>query len=138
MPEKKKKLILYSAVGLLAVLLFCGTLWYMVPYRSYQAYEAAMPAEIDTEITYPTVFRWRGRIRMFVNAYSALEIVPGVFGGSELYAVFAGMSEDYRIPVDGDLIPLGVINEECEILLDESRETMKEYLAWALDNWDLE
>jgi len=133
--EKNKKRMFCAAGVLLALVLAYGLFWYLVPCRSYKGYEAAMPEKIETEIQYPTVFGLRGRIRMFVNAYSALEIVPGVFGGADLYAVFAGMAEDYRIAVDRHLIPLDVINEECEILLDQSRDYMLEYLAWAEENW---
>ena len=51
--------------------------------------------------------------------------------------IFAGMTEEYRIPVDRELIPLERTNEECEILLDESRSHMLEYLAWAEENWNI-
>jgi|GEM_PF-1860485 len=133
--DRNKKRMLYAAGVLLALVVAYGLFWYLVPWRSYKGYEAAMSREIDTEIEYPTIFGLRGHIRMFVNDYSALEIVPGVFGGADLYVLFAGMSEDYRIPVDRELIPLDTINEECEILLDQSRGYMLEYLAWAEENW---
>lgn len=136
--EKKKKIALMALGAVLIIALTHVLFWYLVPYRSYQEYEASMPAEIETEIRYPTVFSLRGRIRMFVNDYSALEMVPGVFGGADLYVVFAGMTEEYRIPVDRELIPLERTNEECEILLDESRSHMLEYLAWAEENWNIQ
>ncbi len=133
--DKKKKIAMAAGSVLLALLVFYGLFWYLIPWRSYRKYEAVMPRDIEVEIRYPTILSLRGRIRMFVNEYSALELVPGVFGGVDHYAIFAGMTQDYRIPVDAELIPLHSINEECEILLDESRAYMREYLRWAEENW---
>ena len=132
---KNQSLPIRIAAALLAALVLYTVLWFLIPFRTYRGYEAAMPADIDTEIQYPHLFTWKGSIRMFVNAYSALEIVPGVFGGYDLYAVFAGMSRDYRIALDGEMIPLEPINEECEILLDECRSHLQEYLNRAEDIW---
>ena len=119
-----------------ALLLLYTALWAILPRRQYAQYCAALPAGADhIEIETPGFFSFHGVIRMYASDYAALEIRPRLLSGTSVYVLFAGLQQEYCIPVDRELIPLEATNEECEILLDENRPVLLEYLAQAGQLW---
>ena len=112
----RKKIITAAVVA--AILL---ALWLCLPFRAYLSYkEGAERLSYDAEVDFPGVFS-PGEIRIFTSDYAAVALVPSLSGNAEIYALFSGMTRDYRIALDSELIPYEAINEECEILLDEQR-----------------
>ena len=119
-----------------ALLLLYTALWVILPRRQYAQYCAALPADADhIEIETPGFFSFHGVIRMYASDYAALEIRPWLLSGTSVYVLFAGLQQEYCIPVDRELIPHEATNEECEILLDENRPVLLEYLAQAGQLW---
>jgi len=122
----RKKIITAAVVA--AILL---ALWLCLPFRAYLSYkEGAEQLSYDAEVDFPGVFS-PGEIRIFTSDYAAVVLEPSLSGNAEIYALFSGMTKDYRIALDSELIPYEAINEECEILLDEQREDMLAALSEA-------
>ncbi|MBQ5813237.1 MAG: hypothetical protein IIW34_03715 [Clostridia bacterium] len=116
----RQMIILTAAALTVAMLAF----WLGLPFRAYMSYkEGAEQLSYDAEVDFPGVFS-PGEIRIFTSDYAAVVLEPSLSGNAEIYALFSGMTRDYRIALDNELIPYEAVNEECEILLDEQREDM--------------
>lgn len=116
----RKKIILAAAALAVIMLVF----WLCLPFRTYLSYkEGTEQLSYYTEVDFPGVFS-PGEIRIFTSDYAAVVLEASLSGNAEIYALFSGVTRDYRIALDSELIPYEAVNEECEILLDEQREDM--------------
>ncbi|MEA4920274.1 MAG: hypothetical protein VB078_05085 [Clostridiaceae bacterium] len=124
---KKKK----YAVLAMALLLCYVAVWFALPYRRYRSYTQKSNPDYQTEVYFPNFFSFKGKIVMVESDYASLVIEPGVFSGSRLFISLKGVTKEYLIETDSELIPLAPVNEETEILLDQSRERLLDMLKWA-------
>ncbi|MBQ5814334.1 MAG: hypothetical protein IIW34_09315 [Clostridia bacterium] len=116
----RKKIILAAAALAVIMLVF----WLCLPFRAYLSYKGgAEQLSYNAEVDFSGVFS-PGEIRIFTSDYAAVVLEPSLSGNAEIYALFSGVTRDYRIALDSELIPYEAVNEECEILLDEQREDM--------------
>lgn len=120
------------------VLLLCYVaVWFAVPYRRYKAYTQKINPDYQTEVYFPKFFSFKGKIVMAESDYASLVIKPGAFSGSRLFISLKGVTKDYLIEADRELIPYAPVNEEAEILLDQSRARLLDMLKWAESSWGI-
>lgn len=130
---KKKK---YAVLAMLLLLCYVAV-WFVVPYRRYRSYTQKINPDYKTEVYLPKFFSFKGKIVMTESDYASLVIKPGAFSGSRLFISLKGVTKEYLIETDRELIPLAPVNEETEILLDQSRERLLDMLKWAESSWSI-
>lgn len=131
--NKKRAIVLLGAVA--AVYL---AVWLIVPVSRYSRYrEAAAASGFESHVDSPGLFSFTGEIELRKSAYAALVVQPGLFSEARFYLTLEGVGKSYHIEVDRELIPLRPVNEETELLLDESRDELLEMLSWVEENLNI-